>query len=471
MYDIPIQAKKILEIISEAGFEDYLVGGCVRDLLLGREPDDWDITTSGLPEQIENIFNNISGYRTEATGKKHGTITVICYLEEGTVCYEITTYRVDGGYSDGRHPDKVFFTRNLEEDLRRRDFTINAIAMDGSGKLNDPLGGKIDIDNKIIKAASNPAARFSEDALRILRGVRFEAQLKEFGFTMDEATMHAMLVEKEKLVMISAERIQVELNKILLSSGASFVLRKYRDIIALIIPELAEGFDFDQQNPYHCYDVYEHILHAIDGIEHIEDEQAYLTVKLAALLHDIGKPRCFLVKDGRGHFYGHEKVSAKMAKDILKRLKYSRRITEDVIFLVEKHGSVFTATEKFAKRKLNQMGEGRLRMLIALERGDVSAQTVSLPDTGEEIRYARIDNINEFENCVQSVIDKSGCFSLDSLAINGKDLIKAGIEEGPEVGRILKEILEKVIDGKLENERGVLLREVKRILKEYPLYS
>lgn len=471
MYDIPVSVKKTIKIIEKAGVEAYLVGGCVRDLLLGRKPNDWDITTSGLPEQIEDIFDNLEGYRTEGTGKKHGTITVICYLEDETACYEVTTYRIDGEYSDSRHPDEVSFTRSLIEDLKRRDFTINAIAMDGTGKLEDPLGGKKDMENKIIKAVGNPAARFSEDALRILRGVRFEAQLKNLGFAMDDVTAKAMLAGKNELAKVSVERIQVELNKILLSSGTSYVLRKYREIIGFIIPELSESFDFDQQNPYHCYDVYEHILHAVDGVECIEDEEEYLIVRLAALFHDVGKPKCFLVKNGKGHFYGHEKVSARMAETILKRLKYSKKIIEDVTFLVEKHGTVFKVSEQYAKRKLNQMGEERLRMLIALERGDVSAQAIKLLDTGEDIRYARIENINNFEKCVQKVVDEATCFSLASLAINGKDIINAGAKEGPEIGKILNEVLEKVIEGKLPNERGALLSEVKKKLTDYSLYS
>lgn len=458
---IPAGVKAVIDRLHGADREAYTVGGCVRDLILGRKPKDWDITTNALPCEVEEIF----GQGAVPTGKKNGTITVI--YDGGRdgaehEAYEVTTYRIDGEYKDNRHPSRVSFTRNLKEDLMRRDFTINAIAMDEAGNIEDPIGGVQDIEAGIIKAVGDPEDRFDEDALRIMRGIRFEAELSPLGFVIDEATENAIHDRKHLLKNISAERIRIELSKIIVSGGAEAVLRKYRDVVSVIIPEIEPSFGFDQQNPYHCYDVYEHILHTVKGIEpagceRIPDcDHAFLTVRLAAFLHDIAKPGQFSVREGRGHFYGHEQEGAKIAEKVMRRLRYDRRTTEDVVFLISKHGTVFNPTEVYARRKLHQMGERRLRMLIALGRGDVGAQSECAD--GRSVRRARLAVIDDFERCVDRVISEASCFTLKDLAVDGEDLIAAGIPQGPEIGRILQDMLGKVIGGEIPNDRYTLLK-------------
>lgn len=439
---IPANAIWIMESLREAGYEAYLVGGCVRDTLLGRKPEDYDITTSALPEEIESVFD-ARGIRLADYGMKHGTVVLI--LDDGT--YEVTTYRIDGEYTDGRRPDSVSFTRNIREDLARRDFTVNAMAMDAEGKVVDPYGGKDDLNSRILRAVGNPDVRFNEDALRIMRAIRFAAQL---GFEIEEDTAEALHRGKDLQHRISGERIRIELRKLFESDGCVEILREYRDIIATVMPEIADMFDFDQCNPYHCHDVWEHSLHVVGELP--KDE----TLRLAGLLHDVGKPSCFLVKEGWGHFYNHEEASAEMAERILRRLRYDNTTINDVVTVIKAHSAVFNATAKYARRKLNQLGEKRLRMLIALERADVSAQAY-------EVREERIRNIDEFARIVDEVLEGEQCFSLADLKVRGNDLLEMGIPRGPEIGRILGTLLELVIAGDLENDRDVLLAEIDKI--------
>ncbi|MBR0373454.1 MAG: HD domain-containing protein [Mogibacterium sp.] len=551
--------------LEEAGYEAYLVGGCVRDLLLGRVPHDFDITTDALPDEVEALFDGVergdARWHTVPIGKEHGTIGVIASSQ----IFEVTTYRIDGTYSDNRHPDQVTFTRRLEDDLQRRDFTVNALAMDREGAVADFVGGRADLASEVLRAVGSPAERFDEDALRILRGVRFAAQLsgtdgapsaaapsdcpsaeapsdclsaaapsdcpsaaapsdcpsaaapsdcpsvaKPFHFRIEPATAAAIHERKHLLHNIAAERIRAELDKILMAPGAVTVLREYRDVFAEFIPELAQGFDFDQRNPYHCYDVYEHTLHAVEAVPRVilpsqpaaaannntitvagrsataqplvvasndvaaadndittstervpasDNDRAYLTVRLAALLHDVGKPACFIVKRDRGHFYGHERVSADMAAEILRRLRYDNQTRSDVVALIRAHGTVFQLDERYVRHKLNQFGEERLRMLIALERADVSAQA-------EEIRAERIEAIDRFAGIVDKVLAEAQCFSLRDLAVDGRDLIALGVPAGPAVGDILSVLLENVIDGKIENDRSALLAFATQLLNE-----
>ena len=398
MYNIPNQTKTILEIIENAGFEAYIVGGAVRDILIGRTPSDWDITTNAIPDDIEKIFGRIKGYRTEPTGKKNGTITVISYLGRQTVCYEITTYRIDGRYSDYRHPDYIRFSKNLTEDLIRRDFTINAIAMDRYGNIIDTVSGINEIKEKLIKAVGSPAARFSEDALRILRGIRLESELKEFGFKIDKTTEEAMIFQKLGLKSISEERIQNEFNRIMLSFGASDVLLKYKEIIEVIIPELEKGTGFNEK--------------AVQGLKNIKikdnkNTEDLLSVRFAAFFSNTDNPEA-----------------------ILRRLKYSRRI--DV------------------RKKLNQFGERKLNMLISLKKAQ-----------NEHMSTDKIQSIDEFEQIVQDVIDNRDCFKLSDLAVDGNDIIALGVEEGPEIGKILKYILDGVIQGRISNNRESIIKDVK----------
>ncbi len=418
MYNIPNQTKTILEIIENAGFEAYIVGGAVRDILIGRTPSDWDITTNAIPDDIEKIFGRIKGYRTEPTGKKNGTITVISYLGRQTVYYEITTYRIDGRYSDCRHPDYIRFSKNLTEDLIRRDFTINAIAMDRYGNIIDPVFGINDIKEKLIKAVGSPAARFSEDALRILRGIRLESELKEFGFKIEKTTEEAMIFQKLGLKYISEERIQNEFNRIMLSFGASDVLGKYKVIIEVIIPELEQGKGFNEK--------------AVQGLNNIkikydENTDDLLSVRFAAFFSHTDNPEAILL-----------------------RLKYSRRIISDTLFLIKNQKIIFNSTRIDARKKLNQFGERKLNMLISLKKAQ-----------NEHMSTDKIQSIDGFEQIVQDVIDNGDCFKLSDLAVDGNDIIALGVEEGPEIGKILKYILDGVIQGRISNNRESIIKDVK----------
>lgn len=431
---IPAAARFIMERLQASGYEAYLVGGAVRDLILGRQPGDYDITTNALPEETEAVFRD---FGTLEIGKAHGTIGVIVDHK----AYEVTTYRVDGEYTDHRRPDAVTFTRSLEQDLERRDFRINAVAMDLNGNLRGAPGYEEDFARRQICAVGNPVQRFEEDALRILRGVRFAAQL---GYEIEANTGRAIHEKKHLLRQISPERIRVEIEKTLTAPNPLPVLREYRDVFAEVIPELRETFDFNQQNPFHCYDVYEHILHVVGNVP------PEPVLRLAALFHDIGKPRCFVVKENWGHFYGHEQVSAEMAEAILKRLRYDRKTVKDVTELVASHGYVFNRTEKYVRRRLNQLGEEQLMRLIDLERGDVLSQA-------EHVRKERAAAIDAFRELVQTVAEKEGVLKRKDLAIDGRDVLELGVPRGPEVGRVLDEILDRVLEGDLENRREVLL--------------
>ena len=438
---IPAAARQIMARLESCGYEAWLVGGCVRDLLLGREPGDYDITTSALPDETQAAFPDCG---TLEIGKAHGTIGVIWDHQ----IYEVTTYRVDGEYTDCRHPDQVRFTRSLEEDLQRRDFTINAIAINLRGEMVGAAGFREDLQRQRLRAVGDPSQRFREDALRIMRGIRFASQL---GFAIEERTAAAIHKDRELLRAIAVERIQTELNKLLLGPAAEPVLREYRDVLAVFIPELAATFDFDQQNPYHCYDVYEHCIHAVSNAPKT------VVLRLAALLHDIGKPSCFLLKANWGHFYGHEQASAEMAHQILRRLKYDRKTISQVTELIDCHGYVFNRTEKYVRRRLNQLGEEQLLNLIALERADVLSQA-------EHVREERVKNLDAFRELVEEVIAKRSVLCRKDLKLNGRDLLQMGIPQGPEVGRVVQIIFDRVIDGELPNERDVLLKAASEII-------
>ncbi|NLY81565.1 MAG: CCA tRNA nucleotidyltransferase [Clostridiales bacterium] len=435
---VPSAARKILEILNDSGHEAYLVGGSVRDILMGREPKDWDITTSATPGDLKKI---LSKYKLVDTGIRHGTITV---LDKGK-SYEITTYRIDGEYTDKRRPDSVEFTTSLSEDLMRRDFTINAMAMDLFGDIIDEHGGREDIENKVLRCVGKPIERFNEDALRILRAIRFQSEL---GFYANCQTEKAIFKLKDSLLEVSVERIRIEFEKLLIGQDVKRVLRDYREVIAVFIPEIRESFDFDQRNPYHVHDVYEHIISAVSLIENTEK------YRMAAFLHDIAKPKCFVMDRGWGHFYHHETKGAEIAVRILKRLKYDNESLEDIKSIIKAHGTVFSITEKYARHKLNHFGEKRLRMLIALEKADVMSQNPNVVDE-------RLTNIEEFEKTVDKVIEEKLCFSLKDLEIDGKDLINTGYEKGPEIGKELALLLELVIENEIENDSKTLIKKAK----------
>ena len=466
---MPDGAKQIIDLLRAGGHEAYVVGGCVRDALLFREPNDWDICTSAEPWEVIRIIEQDSADQGDQgtvkkvipTGIKHGTVTVVIYRSESVEreadneIYEVTTFRVDGEYTDHRRPDEVVFVKSLEEDLARRDFTINAMAYSDEEGLIDPFGGVDDLEKKIIRCVGVPEKRFEEDALRILRCIRFASQL---DFVIDEKTAEAMRAKADLLDGIAAERIRTEFDKLLCGMGAYTVLKEHRDIIAQFIPEAAAMFDLDQENPFHLYDVWMHTVHAVDNIP--PDP----VLRLAAFFHDIGKPPCKVVSDGWGHFYGHEKKGAEMTDSIMHRLRYDNDTRNTVVRLIDKHGIVFNPNGKQAGRLLHRLGEKDLRMLIELERADVSAQH---PDHVDE----RLTNIGAFERKVDERIAENDVFSMKDLAIDGRDIMALGVGQGKEIGRIKNALLELVIDGEIENDRQALLDKAADVIAISHQYS
>lgn len=463
MNTIPRKMISIIETIENEGFSAYLVGGSVRDLILGTQPKDWDIATNGTPDEIEGIFGKLDEYRIKTLGKKHGTITLFESDNSRTALSEITTFRIDGRYSDVRHPDSVKFSSSLSEDLRRRDFTINALAMDKNGKIIDPLMGLKDIEERIIKAVGDPAARFNEDALRILRGIRFEGELAEYDFLMDKKTEEMMLSCKKLLSKISKERIQAEFNKILISRGASFVLRKYQEIIEFII-----GFSYqDNLN----------LIGAINpankklGNNNLITKTKVLKINLAILM-------C--------------KVPENKINEILKGLKYSKEIIKDVIFLISNKDEKLLINEIYARKMLQKMGEDRLNMLIEFKKYYISAETVfineeldkegldkeeldneelekkEIKNEEKEEKYKKeIEKIAEFKKLVKKQIDEGACINRDMLEVDGNDIIKLGVKEGPIVGKALDFALGEIIEGKISNDREAIIHCIKDFLMVY----
>ena len=449
--ELPGNAERIIGIIKEHGHQAFVVGGCVRDSFLMRPVNDWDICTSAGPDNVTEILEGC-GIRVVPTGIKHGTVTAVFCGES----YEVTTFRADGEYRDSRHPENVVFIDDVKEDLARRDFTINAMAYDHEFGLIDPFGGIDDLKNGIIRCVGDPDKRFNEDALRILRCVRFASQLAGYGFGIEERTAHAVLENRHLLDKIAAERIREEFDKLMCGEGAYTVLRDNREIIAQFIPEIRPMFDLDQENPFHFYDVWMHSLNAVNNIA-AHDPDELLVLKLAAFFHDIGKPACKIVTDGWGHFYGHEKKSALITDEVMRRLKYDNETRNAVVLLISKHGIVFNPDGKQAGRLLNRLGEKDLRRLISLERADVGAQH---PDYVDE----RLDNIGSFERKVDELIADNKVFSMKDMEINGRDLMKLGLAEGKQIGEVKKKLLEKIIDGEIDNDKNELIRAAKLII-------
>ena len=434
--DFPMlpQAAQAIARLQEAGYEAWIVGGCVRDVLLGRAPTDYDLTTSAMPEETEAVF---AGEKLIETGLQHGTVTVVL---DG-VPLEMTTYRVDGGYTDARHPDGVTFTRSLREDAARRDFTINAMAYAPGEGIQDFFGGQEDLSAGVIRAVGEPERRFQEDALRILRAIRFASVL---GFALDPETDAAARRNAQLLTKISAERVFAELGKLLCGPGAGKILLAYSDILGVVIPELTPMVGFEQHNIHHCYDVYTHTAVAVD---HVPPD---LKIRLAALFHDIGKPATFSMgEDGQGHFYGHPKVSAQLAEEILVRLRAPKRLREAVVRLVEVHDWPLSAEPRLLRRRLHQLGEEGFFALLALQRGD--ARACSLSDCTRE------DGRNEVEDAAKAILAAKPCLTVRDLAVNGRDVMALGYC-GSGVGAALRGLLERVIAGELPNEKNALLQ-------------
>jgi len=433
--------KKILNILYKNNFKGYIVGGAIRDGLLRRRPADYDICTNALPEDVIRMF---SKYTVVPTGLKHGTVSIII---EGCT-YEVSTFRSDGDYSDNRHPDSVNFIEDIEEDLSRRDFTINAMAYNEKEGLIDPYGGQIDLKNKIINCVGDPNLRIQEDALRMLRAIRFASQL---GFKIGDVWF-SIKENKNLISNVSAERIRDELNKILLSDNSEMIAKLYLvGLLDIILPELSACFGVDQKNKNHIYDVGEHIINTIKYTPN------NLILRLSAMLHDIGKPRTMTVgPDGVGHFYRHEDVSCDMAREILQRLKYDNHTIEEVCLLVRTHMNSIPATKRTVRRLLSQIGKERMMTWCALKDADAKAR--------KESKYlsmkSKIDRAIELYN---QVIAEDECFSLKDLAINGDDLKNIGYEEGKEIGKVLKSCLKMVIEDAEKNNKEYLLEYVNQI--------
>lgn len=434
MIRIPDQISSVIERLNRAGYEAYLVGGCVRDALLGNEPKDYDITTSALPEQTEEVF---ADYPVIETGIQHGTVTV---LSDRTPV-EITTYRIDSAYTDHRHPESVEFTSSLREDLARRDFTINAMAYHPTQGLVDCFGGQEDLRTCTIRCVGDPEERFREDALRILRALRFSSR---YDSPIEPETEKAMRCCAPLLREISAERIASELNGILCGKGVRRILTEETGILGGPIPELLPMQGFDQHNEHHIYDVLTHTAVAVESVPPEKD------LRLAALFHDIGKPPCFsLGEDGVGHFYGHAKKSEEIARTVLNRLKYDNATKDTVITLIRYHDMYMEETEKTVKRMLRKLGPENFRKLILLNRADNMAQNPAYRD--RQPHYDRLSDLAD------KILSEEQCFSLKDLAVNGSDLIKEGYRPGPQIGEMLDEVLNLVIDEKLENRKPDIL--------------
>lgn len=438
MTKIPEQVQEILRRLHSAGYEAWCVGGAVRDMLRGNRPGDWDVTTNALPEAVMELF----APHALPTGLQHGTVTV-----GGGRGVEITTYRRDGEYLDSRHPDHVEFTGSLREDLARRDFTVNAMALGLHGELVDPFDGQEDLKCGILRAVGDPDQRFQEDALRIMRGLRFASRL---GFTIEEDTAAAMGRCAHLLNRIAPERLHVELTGLLCGDHAVEVLLAYPHILGVFLPEILPCVGFDQRTPYHCYDVWEHTVRALGAVP----PQPIL--RYAMLFHDLGKPETFFVgEDGRGHFYGHWRQSAALADAIMERLRFDNQSRRTILTLVERHDCELPLNERAVRRNLSRYGEETLRLLLEVKRGDNQAQA---PEC-----QRRIGLIDQWESLMNVVLASDDCFSLKQLAVKGGDMTAVGLR-GPAVGRALQTLLDLVMDEQLPNDRNVLLEYAKENL-------
>lgn len=431
MMEINEKANLLIETLHNYGYEAFVVGGCVRDSLLGKTPKDWDITTNAKTDEVLAVFKN---YQVIPTGIDHGTVTVMVDGEG----FEITTYRIDGTYLDGRHPETVTFTTNLQDDLSRRDFTINALAYNDKDGIVDPFGGIDDLKNGVIRCVGNASDRFNEDALRVLRALRFSSVL---GFNIEEKTSEAILSKANKLSLISRERISSELIKILGGKGAYSILMKYRDVFGIIIPEIKPLFDFQQKNPYHLYDVWGHTAKVVSLIQNDP------ILKMAALLHDIGKPQTYTIINGVGHFYDHAKVGAVMAEKIMKELKFSRKEVDSVTTLVFYHDMTMSANHKFASKMVNKIGDANFKLLLDLRLADIDGQGVVIDG----------DNRKDILFSIKDILAKQTCFTLKDLQVNGNDLQQIGYKPGKEIGVVLQLLLDSVVDGKVDNTKKDLL--------------
>lgn len=442
--DMPKNVDTAINLLQSAGFEAYAVGGCVRDSLLGKTPNDWDITTSAKPEDMKSVF---AEFHCIDTGIKHGTVTVVIDGEP----LEITTFRLDGEYEDNRHPKSVTFTSNLGADLGRRDFTVNAMAYSKMTGTVDLFGGQNDLKNGIIRCVGDPDRRFNEDALRILRALRFASAL---DFEIEEKTAQSLLKNRALLGNISEERIAKELLKLVCGKGAKRILTDFAPVLFEILPELQPMYKNSHDNPHHCYDIYEHTLIAVESID------PEPTLRFAMLLHDCGKPAVKKFdENGVAHFYGHQRISAEISAQILARLKVSNKFRDEILFLVSNHDrwELYENTEKMP-RYLSKFGLDGVLNLLKVMRADVLAQS-------PEYRY-RLDQIADAEETAKNLAAQKPCLSLSELQINGRTLMDIGIPQGRKLGAVLAQLLDEVIDGVTKNTQEALTTRAREIYSE-----
>ena len=433
---IPPQVNRAIEILQNSGHSAYVVGGAVRDVLMGKTAHDWDITTSALPEETLSAF---SDFRTVETGLKHGTVTVIV---DG-MSLEITTFRIEGDYSDNRHPDKVDFTDKIEDDLSRRDFTVNAIAYSPQKGFADPFDGQSDIRKKIIRCVGNPDKRFGEDALRILRALRFSSVL---GFEIDAETAESIRRNYKLLANISVERIFAETSKLLCGKYAGKILREFEDVFFFILPELSPMENCAQNHERHIYDVWGHTVKAVETIEPAAE------MRFAMLFHDSGKPHCKTTdENGTDHFYSHGKISKKIACDTLTRLKTSVKFRETVCNLVEYHDFLpDKISKKTYKKYISLLGIDTVKTLFKVREADILAQNPKFHRESLEENETGLKILEEIEN-------ETACFKISDLKIDGETLIKLGYKPSPEMGRVLEALLDEVMEEKTENKTDALI--------------
>lgn len=436
LINLPDGVRLAMDQLNSAGYSCFAVGGCIRDSLRGAVPHDWDLATSALPEQIKAVFSDC---RTVDIGMAHGTVAVV--LPPGVL--EITTYRIDGRYGDARHPDRVTFTPDIRADLARRDFTVNAMAYHPAQGLVDPFGGQADLARGVLRCVGEPQRRFEEDALRILRAVRFASVL---SFEIEENTAQAVHAMADRLARVSAERIREELTRLLTGGDVQQVLKLYSDVIATVIPELRPCLGFSQHNPHHSEDVWGHTVCSVaccapDPV-----------LRWTMLLHDIGKPETFILEGETGHFYGHERRSAALAEQILKRLRFDSRTADRIVTLIRYHMLLTPPTEKAVRRRLNQLGPEVFFQLLEVIRADTLALAPAF--------HGRTTELDRLKAIAQEIIAAGQCFSLRDLAVNGNDLLALGLR-GREIGDTLRSLLDDVISGQCGNTREELLGRIR----------
>ena len=435
---LPESVQGCLSRLEEAGYACYAVGGCVRDWLLGRTPQDYDLCTAATPEQIRAVF---AGERLVLAGEKHGTVAIV--TQGGVV--EITTFRTEGDYRDNRHPGWVKFVEQIEGDLARRDFTVNAMAWSPTRGLCDPFGGQQDLKDRVLRAVGDPATRFREDSLRILRGVRFAVR---YQLTPDSKTLEAMTELAPLMDHLARERVFEELCKLLPLVSAED-LKRFVPVLAQVLPDLKPMVGFDQRSPHHAYDVFTHTAHVTAAVP------SDLVLRWAALLHDTGKVPCFTTDEtGRGHFYGHAQQSAQMADALLRQLKAPTALREQVVELIDMHMTKIPAEKKLVRRWLSKLGLQRLRNLWCLQKADTSSKGIC---KDEELQH-----FVELDALLEEVLAEDACLQIKDLAIDGKDLMALGYH-GPDIGKILNALLEQVLDEQISNDRAALLAAIEEL--------